>query len=274
MITLDQGGAGAKMARIVPPPDRLARRVECLWVERPADFDVPRQRVWRIVPDHCGHLLYHRIGGRTRLSLVGPRTRPVDVGKGRRRLSVGARIRPWALSALFGVSPRELRDRSFALRDVLGRVGADLEERLDESAEDQVHRVMAEWLGGRVAVEETPSERRARASSLLLRDSESCGQVADQLGLSARALRTVMGSHVGLSPKTYARIVRLHRALERAGSREAWSSVALASGYYDQAHMIREFQSLLGESPEVWRGRGMVGGPAGSATSDGPDTGR
>lgn len=256
MITLDQGGAGAALAQILPPPEGLRRRVECLWVERPQDFDLPRRRAWRIVPDHCGHLLYHRMESGTRLSVVGPRTRPVDVAKGRRTLSVGVRLRPWGLTALSGVSPGELRDRSVALCSALGREGSELTERLDACSEDAVPGMIVAWLQGRMEAVETAAEHRARTSSLLLSESPSCAEAADRMGVSSRALRNVMGSHVGLSPKTYARVVRLHLALRQAASGEAWSRVALGSGYYDQAHMIREFQSLLGESPEVWRGRG------------------
>lgn len=255
MITLDQGGAGAELAQILPPPEGLRQRVECLWVERPQDFDLPRRRAWRIVPDHCGHLLYHRMESGTRLSVVGPRTRPLDVAKGRRKLSVGVRLRPWALSVLCGVSPSEMRDRSVALSSALGRVGSELTERLDACSEDAVLGTIVAWLQGRMEAEETAPERRARASSLLLSESPSCADAAARMGMSSRALRNVMGSHVGLSPKTYARVVRLHRALRQAVSGKAWSGVALGSGYYDQAHMIREFQSLLGESPEVWRAR-------------------
>ena len=255
MITLDQGGAGATIAEIIPAPGRLARRVQWMWLERPVAHGVPPRRTWRIVPDPCGHLLYHRMAEGTRLSLVGPRTRPVDVGKGRRRISIGARLQPWALNALFGVSPVELRDHSVTLGDVLGQAGVELKERLDGSPPGVCVEVLVQWLQRRADVEEDSSELRGRASSLLLRDTHVCGDAADTLGISSRTLRTLMRSQVGLSPKTYARIVRLHRALGRATSGDGWAAIAVDCGYYDQAHMIRDFLDLLGESPEVWRAR-------------------
>lgn len=255
MITLDQGGAGAELARLLPPPRGLRRRIEGLWVERPLAADVPKRRSWRIVPDHCGHLLYHRVGDGSRLSLVGPRASFVDVRKGRRSFTVGVRLRPWAVGAFFGDSPAMMRDRTLSVDDVLGREGRELKERLDGLPEEAVLPAVVAWLGRRSRVEARPSEDRARGASLSLAELSSCGEAAHSLGISPRALRGLMGDHVGLPPKTYARIVRLHRALGRAQGDESWAGIAVASGYYDQAHMIREFRSLLGESPEVWRRR-------------------
>lgn len=62
---------------------------------------------------------------------------------------------------------------------------------------------------------------------------------------------------IGLAPKRILRIQRLHRslALSQQGAC-GWAQVASGSGFADQAHMVREFVDLLGESPTVWRQRG------------------
>jgi AraC-like DNA-binding protein len=40
------------------------------------------------------------------------------------------------------------------------------------------------------------------------------------------------------------------------GRGESLASAALNAGYSDQAHLTREFGSLLGESPTTWQRRG------------------
>jgi AraC-like DNA-binding protein len=57
----------------------------------------------------------------------------------------------------------------------------------------------------------------------------------------------------GLSPKTAARIFRFEQACRmlKAHSRQL-VDVALSCGYYDQAHMTREWQALAGSSPRQW----------------------
>lgn len=58
-------------------------------------------------------------------------------------------------------------------------------------------------------------------------------------------------SQVGLTPKAAARVLRFNRAmtlLNQPGHRSL-SSIALACGYFDQAHFNRDFRVLAGCSP-------------------------
>ena len=63
---------------------------------------------------------------------------------------------------------------------------------------------------------------------------------------------------VGLTPKTIARVVRFDRArrlLQRGVMvlrRPMLADLAVACGYYDQAHLDREFRALAGCSPSRW----------------------
>jgi AraC-like DNA-binding protein len=56
---------------------------------------------------------------------------------------------------------------------------------------------------------------------------------------------------VGLPPKTIARLLRFERARELAALAEQpdWPRIALASGYYDQSHLINEFRRVTGRTP-------------------------
>lgn len=276
MVTLDQAGAGAATLRLAPPPASVTARVEHLWV------DAPRPRVptvgsgsrspaaapgrgWRVVSDHCAHVLYHRTrrgdgnGIRHRLALVGPRTAAVDVDRSTRALTAGVRLRPWAVPALFDVAASELTDRSVRLAEILGDEAIELEARLREAGEDGVLALLGGWLARRPARGETTAEARARvATTTLRRMGGSCERAAEQAGISARTMRAVMREQVGLAPKVCARVIRLHTALRRAakaGRSVAWSRVAVASGYADQPHLIREFRRLLGETPVAWQAR-------------------
>jgi AraC-like DNA-binding protein len=69
-------------------------------------------------------------------------------------------------------------------------------------------------------------------------------------GMSERQLRRRFLVAVGLPPKTYARIVRLHRAmaLARASTTPDWAEIAVRSGFYDQPHMLAEFRRAAGMS--------------------------
>lgn len=65
-----------------------------------------------------------------------------------------------------------------------------------------------------------------------------------------------------MTPKTYSRLVRFESAFERLGSFESvhWGEFALDAGYYDQAHLARDFRELAGTTPtEVFRRRAPDG---------------
>ncbi len=263
MVILDQAGAGIASLRLLSFPAVLDKRVEHLWMET---FQEARDAhaAWRIVPDPCAHLLYHRVSspdGRKpshQLVVAGPRTVAVDIDKTRRAVTAGVRLRPWAAPPLFGISAGELTDRTVALDELIGGEARDLEERLMAAPVDQVPTILASWLLDRATESDTPAERRARAAVRCLRRQASCGETARSVGVGIRRLRTLMWEQVGLLPKTLGRIARLHAALGRAraaGPMVSWSQVAATSGYYDQAHMIHEFRRLLDETPEAWNGR-------------------
>lgn len=71
------------------------------------------------------------------------------------------------------------------------------------------------------------------------------------MGMSLRQLERKFEQLVGLSPKQLARIIRFQSVFRSAGCTPApaWAEVALDCGYYDQAHFIREFKQLSGQSP-------------------------
>lgn len=273
MVTLDQAGAGIPALRIVSAPPGLRDRVRLLWLETPRQARVPGGDSWRVVPDPCAHLLYHRVvrpgGGEEahRLLVAGPRTVAVDIDKTRRSVTAGVRLRPWAVPALLGLSAGDLSDRSVRLSAVLDGEATELEDRLRAAPVEGIPAVLEAWLRGRVTGSEAAAERRARFAVSRLARQATCEKVARGVGIGTRALRSLIRDQVGLPPKTVGRIARLHGALRRAriaGPGISWSRVAAASGYYDQAHMIREFRRLLGETPGAWSGRlagGSTGGP-------------
>lgn len=263
MVTLDQAGAGIPAVSLLSAPRGLRDRVALLWTERPMEARHPERKAWRIVPDDSSHLLYHRFAPRSgaakrhRLVVAGPRTRFVDVDKSRRSFTVGVRFRPWSAASLLGISAVDLVDRSVGLETLLGAEGRAIERRLGACGEEEAPAVLVGWLLRRARAE-TPDERRARRAAIRLRRGDGCEGAASTAGVGGRWLRAVMRDQVGLSPKALARVARLHRALHRIrDAREVpGSRIAVASGYYDQSHMIREFRRLLGETPGRWRARG------------------
>jgi transcriptional regulator GlxA family with amidase domain len=90
-----------------------------------------------------------------------------------------------------------------------------------------------------------PTGAVAAAVARVERGGQRIDRIAKDLGLHMR-LERMFAREVGLPPKTFARIVRFQGVLRGAGDRTA---IALACGYYDQAHLIRDFKEFAGEAP-------------------------
>lgn len=74
------------------------------------------------------------------------------------------------------------------------------------------------------------------------------------LGLSQRQLERQFKVLVGVTPKQYSRILRVGQArwqLKQHG--DALVDIAYAAGYFDQAHFIHDFKTVVGLTPGQYR---------------------
>lgn len=82
-------------------------------------------------------------------------------------------------------------------------------------------------------------------------------QLAEHAGMNLRALQRLFRDYVGISPKWVVQRYRLHEAVAQlqSGHEPAWAELALALGYYDQAHFARDFRRLVGYAPSEYARR-------------------
>ena len=74
-------------------------------------------------------------------------------------------------------------------------------------------------------------------------------------GMGKRSLQRLFSEYVGVSPKWVIRRYRLHELIEKFNSDHGldWSQLALDLGYFDQAHLINDFKSIVGHAPTEYR---------------------
>jgi len=75
--------------------------------------------------------------------------------------------------------------------------------------------------------------------------------IAYTVNILRRQLERKFIDSVGISPKLYSRIIRFHYVKNMIKVRKDCSliSLALDSGYYDQAHFCREYKEFSGMTP-------------------------
>ena len=108
-------------------------------------------------------------------------------------------------------------------------------------------------------------ERSIRMPDRLARVARACGVIgqsadpsaidhaANAVGYTNRHLRRVFLDFVGTAPGDYLRLRRFNTALRHMPSSRNLTEIALAAGYYDQAHFCREFKDFAGLTPSAYR---------------------
>jgi transcriptional regulator GlxA family with amidase domain len=81
----------------------------------------------------------------------------------------------------------------------------------------------------------------------------SVDALASSAGISARQLERRFLQEVGVAPKLLCRILRFQRIFHSIRAHDGrWATVAADCGYYDQAHLIRDFKQFAGQTPSVF----------------------
>ena len=92
-------------------------------------------------------------------------------------------------------------------------------------------------------------------------------ELAKKAGFTERYISQIFGRHIGLSPKTYAEIIRLQTSLGNVlaadgqkgqSSKKSLLEIAVENGYFDHAHMNRAYQRFLHCSSGALRRKGLA----------------
>ncbi|RJO75793.1 AraC family transcriptional regulator [Nocardia panacis] len=166
-------------------------------------------------------------------------------------------LSPLGCRTLFGLPAGELWDTSVECAELTGAIGRQLWEELQGTIDWPTRfgvcdRILSTLAGpGRVALELTHAWRSIVDSD----GAMPIGPLADEIGWSRQHLTRRFTAEFGLSPKLAARVARFERAkrmIERIPSYITLAEVAAVCGYYDQAHLNRDFVELAGCAPTTW----------------------
>lgn len=206
-----------------------------------SDFhcDLEINEEWTQSPDH---------------TLIGLWTEPYEV-RFRKKVEVqGIRFKPDGFYALFGIPAAEFSRRSTDMEDVLGEAFCEYVGRLREalSAQERL-RLTESFLLKMLQKNDGAAPYLHAAAELIRTQSEniSVDQLSQKVFISPRQLEREFKTVIGISPKAYLRIARLHQAqqLLRQNRFANLAQLAYQCGYYDQSHFIRDFKKILGVVP-------------------------
>lgn len=240
--------------------------VECYWFRR--GFAVPRAPVRaRILPDGCMDFIFNlgdpfpagRPGASTPYPAftMGAMRGATIVELAGRIDMVGIRFRPGGVLPFLDIPANRLTDEAVALNccHAPRHVAATLEQLAETSDAASRVRVLDDLLRS-VRRPRLPSPGVLRALALI-RSTQGRVRVTElavEAGMSPRHLQRGFAAIVGLTPATALRVARFRRLTALLGRPRSGNLARLAHecGYFDQPHMIRDFQDLAGLTPTAW----------------------
>jgi AraC-like DNA-binding protein len=223
-----------------PAAPGLDRWVECVWSVESAEPVAS----YPVRPDGCLDILYSAAG----LTVVGAMTAEQRYDLAPHAVTCGLRFQPGMAAAFLRIPAAELTDRAIALEDLWGAAARDLQSRLDH----------ATTAAGRLAILAATVRPPAPALSAVQHAIEAITSahgdidldwVARQAGMSDRQFRRRCLDESGLAPKQLCRVLRFRRACALGRRGLPWGLIAAEAGYFDQAHLIRDFREFTGVTP-------------------------
>ena len=211
------------------PHPSLAMHVRCLWAFESSPADSARE-IQTVVPDGYPEMVLH----------YGDRCHEIGAG------------------AFLGMSMLETTDWRLDLADVWARHSTDLIDATSNANNiDARLNVVERFLLKKLAQTRTKPDAAVSQGVGLLQSTEgrlSIDALAARCGLSSRQLERRFLDEVGIPPRLLASIFRFRRVFDLLEQSQSgrWVSAAIGAGYFDQAHMIRDFKRFSGQQPEAF----------------------
>lgn len=247
------------------PASPLSEVVELFWHSARTTTEMlgaPREA---ILPDGCAHLVfnlsedraafYQQVGS-DKLTILGgsvfcgPRSSPYAI-RPTAGAVIGVLFRPGGVFRMLSTPTNEFKDAQIPLGVIAA--GDHLREELIAAETPAARFVLLEKFLLQRLSRSRPLHRAVRyALRAFEQDSFlSVAAVRERIGLSERRFSRVFSEEVGMTPKLFQRICRFQKTISSlpTGGEVDWAGTALASGYYDQAHLIHDCRAFSSMTP-------------------------
>jgi AraC-like DNA-binding protein len=250
------------------PGPPLSRYVESLWFRR--GFASDRKREYSL-PTGCVDLVFNLHEERIRFfvdpldsagttvngAIVhGAQSRSFILDARKHIHVVGVHFRPGG-GGLLGLPGAAIANEHIALQDIWGARAQELREQLLACKSPSATFAVLEQalLHGLPSIPRVHPVVSVATRSLTHSDRISrVAAVQQASGYSERRFTDLFTQAVGLSPKTFARLQRMSAVAHHlASSLDCLAQVAAANGYFDQAHLARDFRELVGMPPSRYK---------------------
>jgi AraC-like DNA-binding protein len=169
----------------------------------------------------------------------------------------GIKFKPGGFYPFYHFPISQLTNHSLPIEEVFGsKIKKTVEELLSQETDAEKIQTIEKFLSEYLPERNHLAEQTTQLVEYIAENREitKVEQLARLVMINKRTLQRMFHKYVGVSPKWVIKRCRLHEAAElaEAGKLPNWSQIALELGYYDQAHFIKDFKSVIGKSPNEY----------------------
>jgi AraC-like DNA-binding protein len=166
----------------------------------------------------------------------------------------GVCLYPFAVPVLFKLPSSEIANQVLSLQELMGPEANELEEKvlLCNSNAARAEQV-SDFLRAKLMAAKDAANEFSRAVTAVIhsRGNVRIPALADDYCLSRRTFERRFRESSGLSPKSYANVIRFQSAFdELTAGKSTLTEVAYQCGYYDQSHFTNDFKRFSGFNPK------------------------
>lgn len=185
----------------------------------------------------------------------GLRTEPITIPAGNKSEMMVISFKKGMAASFFPFPMEEIADSVVDAGLVWGVDFGHLRERLLATGDiDLRFKMVEDFLLGEFQqnLHIDPCIEFAVSEMTLRPDALSIARMNEQIGYSQKHFTAMFRRHVGVTPKSYLKIMRFQKAVRTIDSTDEidWGNIALECGFYDQSHFINDFKHFAGFTPE------------------------
>jgi len=186
--------------------------------------------------------------------IVGPHFNRHIMTLGRNHLMIKVGFQPGGLYRLLGIPMNELLGNDpLDCTDFFGNEVSEVNDKLKQAVSfTEMKTIIENFLLKRTGkLKQTLPIDQVLPLLIKERGLLKIDQLASQACLSTRQFERVFQQRIGLPPKYFSRIVRFSKAwiMKEQTPGISWIKIAYECGYFDQMHLIRDFQEFAGVNP-------------------------
>jgi AraC-like DNA-binding protein len=255
--TVKQSGESVSYSEFLPDT-RLQNLIYCYW-ELKTGNSLTEPFLYRVVADGCIDLFFE-LSNPEQNFVMGFCKKFTEFPLGNSFHYVGVRFFPTMFPQLFRIDASELSDRFEELQLVAPSVSRFIKDSfLQQQGIDEIRSIFDHYFLALLSKTRFDDDGRLyHAIEIILQQFGMVDVERDlDTGISPRQLRRLFAFYIGDTPKTFAKVVRFQNILRSKPSTQSLrqNKLFFDSGYYDQAHFIKEFKNFYGVTPSRAFGR-------------------